>query len=43
MLHIHTGVCNLDYNKDLLSLPFEPDHFYNVVTAYLTNTEQSNA
>jgi superfamily II RNA helicase len=27
MLHIHSGKCSLNYNKTLLDLPFEPDHF----------------
>ena len=29
--------------NEVITKPFEPEHFYNVVTAYLTNNEQSNA
>ena len=29
--------------NEVITKPFEPEHFYNVVTAYLTNTEQSNS
>lgn len=29
--------------NEVITKPFEPEHFYNVVTTYLTNTEQSNA
>ena len=29
--------------NEVITKPFEPEHFYNVVTAYLTNSEQSNS
>ena len=29
--------------NEVITKPFEPEPFYNVVTAYLTNTEQSNS
>ena len=29
--------------NEVITKPFEPEHFYNVVTAYLTNTERLNS
>ncbi len=29
--------------NEVITKPFEPEHFYNVVTKYLTSTEQSNS
>ena len=29
--------------NEVITKPFEPEHFYSVVTTYLTNTEQSNS
>ena len=29
--------------NEVITKPFEPEHFYNVVTKYLSNIEQSNA
>ena len=29
--------------NEVITKPFEPEHFYAVITAYLTNTEQSNS